>query len=390
MNRWFALSLAANLILAVGLLSSRVHPVPSMTVAPVVTLSKPGPAPSRTVVPVSAGGDWHSWIGPLRAAGVPARVLAGLVASDFESRWDDRQRELQRRYEKGDIDSDALAQAAADHDAEREKELRLVLGDEGFRQWDQEQMFRDLNVAGLDLSGTESGALYQLRKDMLAQRKQWEDAARRGDIDEAELAGQLASVQAQYDQKAKELLGDSRYTAMNTSPDPTVAELKRQVKGMNVSDDQMTALLQAQEEWNRQRARLTDDAPGYDDDMQALDRTRDAAFQKILGADGYAAYQKQQDAAYQTLKRYANAWQLAPGDVDYLYGAIRDYNRNVQGYRDRAKAMEAQGQAVDWDGVQKNIDVFSRQTEESLGFYLGTDRLSKMKQNDVFNFSFQD
>ncbi|HXF10104.1 MAG TPA: hypothetical protein VN625_04915, partial [Desulfuromonadaceae bacterium] len=166
-------------------------------------------------------------------------------------------------------------------------------------------------------------------------------------------------------------------------------ELKRQVKGMGLSDDQMTVLLQAQQKWSRQVGELNDDEPGYQSQMQAVEAARDEAFKKILGPDGYAAYEQRQDTAYQTLKHYANAWQLAPGDVDHVYKSIQNYNQSIQSYRDRAKAVEAQGQSVDWNGVQMNIDSFSQQTEQILGVYLGNDRLSKMEQNGIFSFPFQ-
>jgi len=336
-----------------------------------------------------ANPDWHSWLIQLRAAGVPNKVLAGLVMADFEDRWDQQQRELQRKFDNGDVDPDVLAAADADHASALDAEMRQALGEQGFRDWDRERTLRDFDFSGVNLSTSERDGLYQLRKDLSTKRKEFEDASRRGEIDEAELNAKLAAAQADYQQQMKTLLGDARYTALTTTPDPGIGDLKRQVRGLNVGDDQMTALMQAQQQWSHQRSQINDDAPGYETQMQALDKARDDAFQKILGPDGYAAYQKQQDASYLTLKHYANAWQLAPGDIDYLYGAIHNYNQNVQDYRDRARAMEAQGQVVDWDSVQKNIDSFSQQTEQTLSFYLGADRFSKIKQNDVFSFSVQ-
>ena len=320
---------------------------------------------------------------------MPDQILAGLVAADFEDRWENQQRELQRKYENGDIDADALAQAAAEHDAAEEADLRAALGDDGFRRWDREKVLREFNLASVNLSDTEKDRLYQLRKDMLKQRQDLQASARRGEIDEADLSEKLSATQSQYEQDSKALLGEQRYAAMNTGPDPAVANLRRQMKGLDVNDEQMSALVQAQQQWNQQRAQLNlnDDQPGYEDQLQALDAAREQAFQKILGPEGFAAYEKKQDPSYQALKHYANVWQLQDTDIDYLYGALRDYNRSVQDYQARASQLQSQGQDVDWDSVRKNIELFSQQTGKTLSYYLGDDRFKKLKQNELFNFS---
>ncbi|HXF10950.1 MAG TPA: hypothetical protein VN625_09205, partial [Desulfuromonadaceae bacterium] len=186
MNRWLTLSLAANLILVGVLLSSRrsaepaVSPVHLPTPTPAV--AKREPAPRDIPEPVS-GSDWHSWLGQIRAAGVPDKVMAGLMAADFEVRWDERQRELQRKYENGDVDSGALAQADADHDSALDAELRLALGDAGFRQWDEEKTLRDFHLTSLNLTASERDALYQLRKDLLTKQKELESASAKGEVD---------------------------------------------------------------------------------------------------------------------------------------------------------------------------------------------------------------
>ncbi|HXE42470.1 MAG TPA: hypothetical protein VN516_05550, partial [Candidatus Baltobacteraceae bacterium] len=355
MKLWFAISLALNFVLLGLFLFAARQNVPTIIAKVPVVSATTIPAHQKIsgqkIAPAQAKkNDWHSWLDELRAAGVPNKVLAGLVTADFEDRWEDQQCELQRKYENGDLDADALTQADAQHDAEREKELRLALGEQGFRQWDKDKMFRDFNVAAANLSESDRDALYDLRKDLLKQRQDLQDSMRKGEIDEADMSEKLSAAQTQYEQQAKSQLGDERYAALTAAPDPAIANLKRQVKGLNLNADQMTALLQAQQQWNQQQAQLNDNKPGYEEQVQAADSARDAAFQTILGADGFAQFQKQQDASYQTLKHYASAWQLKDKDVNYLYGAIQNYKQSVQEYRDKAKALEAQGQAVDWDG----------------------------------------
>lgn len=391
MKRWLAISVATNFLL-LGLFISATRQMQRPVTATGAksageNFGKENLSHSKIIS--AAQDNWRSWLGEIRSAGVPNKVMAQLVAADFENRWEDQQRELQRKYENGDVDADALTTADAQHDAKLDDEMRFALGEDGFRQWDKEKTLRDFNLAAANLSKTESDALYNLRKDLFRQRQDLQDASRKGEIDEADLTAKLSTLQTQYEQQAKTLLGDARYTALTAAPDPNIANLKREVKDLNVDDGQMTALLAAQQQWNQQRGQLNDDKPGYEDQLQATDAARDAAFQKILGTDAFAQMQKQQDPEYQTLTHYANAWQLNDSDINYVYSEMASYNSQVENYRDTADALEAQGRDVDWDGVQKNIQSFSQQTAQMLDSYLGADRFAKLKQNDVFNFSYQ-
>src|SRR5436309_1842477 len=127
MNRWLALSLTANLALVSLLLFARrtaTPPIHSSTTPPVAA-KRDLPA-NKTPSAPGAGSDWRSWLGQLRADGVPDKVMAGLVVADFENRWEAQQRELQRKFDNGDIDADVLAQADSDHASARDQELRLA------------------------------------------------------------------------------------------------------------------------------------------------------------------------------------------------------------------------------------------------------------------------
>src|SRR2546421_391522 len=111
MHRWLALSLAANLVLAGWLFFSRraTPPVVTFTNIPVARAHEPAVSLKPIAVAPRSVGDWRSWLDQLRLAGVPDKVLAGLATADFEGRWEDQQRELQRKYDNGDLDDDDLA-----------------------------------------------------------------------------------------------------------------------------------------------------------------------------------------------------------------------------------------------------------------------------------------
>src|SRR5207247_1162087 len=90
---------------------------------------------------------------------------------------------------------------------------------------------------------------------------------------------------------------------------------------------------------------------------------------------------KNQDTRYQTLQRYASAWNLNDDDINHLYSAVQFAQNSVRDYQQRAQEIEAKGQPVDWDAVQKILHDFSQQTDQTLQKYLGEERFSKLKQS---------
>src|ERR1043166_6187504 len=168
------------------------------------------------------------------------------------------------------------------------------------------------------------------------------------------------------------------------------ADLRRKLSGVTVTDGQLSAMTDAQRRWTKEQLELDQDAHGLDYDVkkQAIDAARDEEFRKALGADAFAQYEKQQDEEYRTLKHFATAWQLSDGDVEYLYHAIQTYHTQVRDYERRARALQQQGQAVDWKSVQADIQQYSQQAQKSLATDLGPERFNKMKRHE-FLFSMQ-
>lgn len=183
---------------------------PTMSAAPEPIPQATQASPSREM----AGPVWQQSLQQLRGAGVPNNVLAGLVVADFELRWQKQLREFEQRYQAGAADDYERARFEARRDDEQEKELRTALGDEGFRQWDKGNQLRDLDLDKLQLSSSETEALYQLRKDRARKDRALTEALRNGEIDEADHNEQQSAAQQEYDQRFKLLLGDERYQAL--------------------------------------------------------------------------------------------------------------------------------------------------------------------------------
>jgi len=392
----FRISLVLNAVLAGGLVIFTLHrPAPKKLPAPrpqpvaAAVSARPVSAPPVPARPApnhgTNGPDWQDWLQQLRDAGVPNNVLAGLVASDFENRWDKQRRAMERRYQRGELGGDWLARFELRHGEEQEKEMRAALGDEGFRQWDKENTLRDYDLDALNLSSSETDALYQLRKDLTRKQHDLDVARQNGELDGADYSEQQDALQKENDQQFKALLGDDRYAAMQNPDDG----MRRSLKDLSVSDTQSQAMLDAQTKWNKQRTELEEQAQAQgisaDDQLQALDAARDAEYRQILGADVFAELQKNQNSSYQMLKQNANVWQLSDSDIDYVYNALQGSQKAVSDYQHQSQMLQAQGQTVDWAKVQENIQLFSDQTEQSLKTYLGEDRFNKLKRNNLFN-----
>src|SRR5262245_20974065 len=229
MNRvtWQKLSVGLNLVLisAVILLVARRaggpdHSVP-ITEHPAAISNAPAPIASppnpRAISPVTnkiaAGSDCKHWIESLRAAGIPNRVLVKVVLADFEDRWQKREDELQQKYNRGEVDADAMSALQDEREREEEKELRAALGDDGYKEWDRERTLGSLNLRSIKVSAAETNSIYAMQKDLQRRFQELEQSRRKGDLDEADFAELQSKAQNNFDERLKALLGDDRYAA---------------------------------------------------------------------------------------------------------------------------------------------------------------------------------
>jgi hypothetical protein len=341
---------------------------------------------------VSAGeGSIQGWMPQLRSIGIPTPLLARLAAGDFEVRWEARRHELQRRCDRGEVDDTALGRFESQHDHERDSELRAVLGDEAFRQWDREDVVRRIVPDELKLSAAETDAVYQLKKSLVERRNAVTAYVQNGEIDQMECDQMQADAQSDYQRGLQAVLGDERYATLQGADMKAEAILRRDLLSLNATDAQLTTVLATQRQWNQTQAELdrqlqaggiTDVA--YRAKIQAADVARDDEYRRALGPNGFDDLQKVQNTQYQTLKRYATAWELSDGDVDYLYRSLQTYQKNLADIQSRAQAMAQQGQPIDGLAMRQNLQQVSQQTLDGLRSYLGNERFNKLVQNDAF------
>lgn len=368
--------------------NAAVNPAPTTNEAPVLVTQPKRESKAPNYSEIASSSDRRRWlVDQLRAAGVPNDVLARVVMSDLEDAW-------QKRFEQFRGNADGMAALQQEQERDEEAQMRAALGEEGFRQWDQGKMLKEANLGNIALTAGETNAVYDLKKKL--QQRHWdlEQARLKGEMDDAQVNDAYNKAYADFNQQMKTLLGDDRYAKSQSTDEGTAsANLRQDLAKANPSDSQFQDLLKAQQQWNDRRAVLDQqfqNDPGsadYATQVKALDDARDQEYQRVLGTNVFDALQKDQDGGYAKMKKYQSLWGLDDSKVDYVYDALKYYDKNVQDYQARAHALEAQGQNVDWDAVNRNLQQFTQQTQQALQNYLGQDTFGKMQRNAVFQFT---
>jgi hypothetical protein len=335
---------------------------------------------------MASASDRQRWIvDQLRAAGVPNDVLARVVLSDLESAWD-------KRFEEFHGDADAMTALAQERERDEEAKMRAALGEEGFKLWDQNKLLREANIGKIPLTPSETDAIYDLKKKLQQRQRDLEQARLNGEMDGAQIDDAYNKAYSEFNQDMKTLLGDDRY-AKSQGQDDGSSSLQGNLAKVNPSDAQFQELLKAQQQLNERRSELDkqfqDDpsSPAYAEQLKALNDSRDQEYQRVLGTNVFDTLQKEQDSAYSSMKKYENLWGLDDNKIDYVYGALKYYEKSVQDYQAQARALEAQGQNVDWEAVNKKLKEFAQQTQQSLRSSLGQDSFDKLQRNGIFQFN---
>ena len=391
-------SLVLNVALAVTVVVLLLHrseraPAPSAREAGPAIGTNPAPVFTRQPSPpqytdIASASDRRQWMDQLRAAGVPNRILARVVLADLEERW-------QRRFEEGALkhpgDPDAMAALHQEQEKDTEAEMRAALGEDGFRQWDQENMLREANIGKIPLTASETNSIYDLKKKLQQRVRELDQARLSGDMDDAQINDASDKAYSEFNQQLKALLGEDRYAESQGSGDgAAVANLRQDLAKVNPSDSQFQDLLKAQQQLNERRSELDkqfQDNPSsadYAEQVAALNDARDQEYQRVLGTNVFDTLQKQQDIGYSRMKKYENLWGLDDTKVDSVYGTLKYYEKSVQDYQAQARALEARGQTVDWNAVNKNLQQFALQTQQALQNYLGQDSFNQMQRNGIF------
>jgi hypothetical protein len=358
----------------VGLESTRVRSSPPLT------------SSSGTPLP----GETRNWVDALRTAGAPTEVIAKLVQLQFEDHWQSRLAAVQEKLARGAAPDQAGNALLREHDSALRQELRAALGEEAFEAWDIEHTLANLNLGRVELTPDEAERVYAMRRQTLAQLHALEQSRRDGIIDEAQLREQQRQAQASFNEQVNAVLGEDRFQAIQGND--RAALLRQQLQTLNPTAAQFAQLLDAQKRWSDQQTALQRQlqenkiaGTDYDAQLQALDAAQEREYRRVLGNDGYEAYQREQDTRYQMMKQNAAAWQLEPQQIDYVFRAIKSYEAVVLNYQ-QAQAVAGEGTGIDSAAVNNQLRQLTEQTAQTIKAYVGADRFARMQQNGVFPF----
>ena len=171
--------------------------------------------------------------------------------------------------------------------------------------------------------------------------------------------------------------------------DPTTVVL-REYAALNPTPNQANAAAQVEAAYRSQQDALAQqlnqnpsDAATITAQLKALNDAENERLRQIFGAAAYDKMKLQSDPTYQTLTRYAQAWNLQDSEVQSTYQAIHDFQTTAENIRSAAEMSQAEGQPVNWREVNAQIEKAQQQTETSLQSVIGDERLRRLRQNGV-------
>ncbi|HEU5078748.1 MAG TPA: hypothetical protein VFT72_06025 [Opitutaceae bacterium] len=327
----------------------------------------------------------------LREMGVPNHILAQVVLANLDAEWTKHAAEVTIKTHG---DSDTMAALQLDIDKSLDSEMRAALGEEGFRQWDRDNMMREANAGNVAFTASEAESAYGLWKKYQARELALKEARVKRTMDEADVAEAQGAALAEFNQQMKGLLGDERYArSQQTDPDTAAAGLREEFAQANPNESQFQDLLKTQKQLNEQRAALenqfqTDKSSMvYTAQLKALEDARDREYERVLGPQVFDTLQKTKDPGYNQMKKNQALWGLDDRSIDGVYGTVQYYQKTVQEYEAQTHAREAQGQSVNWDAVNQSLEQFTEQTRQSLRRDLGEERFNQLDRNNVFRFN---
>lgn len=326
-------------------------------------------------------------VGQLRAMGVPNKVLARIVLADLDWAWNKRGGEVSLQTHG---DPDTLAALKLENAMSLDAHMRAALGEEGFLQWDRENMLREANSGGLSFTPEESDGAYALWKNLQRRELELRRSRLKAELDEVELGAAFGEAVAEFEREMKRLLGEERYAKARQIDEG--AHFRAGLAHANLNDAQFRELLETQKQWNELRFRIErqfrDDpsAAAYAEQLSVLDEARDQEYRRVLGDAVFETFEKEQHPGYALMTKHAGLWGLDAGKIDTVYGSIRYYEKTVQDYQAQARAIELQGQTVDWEGINQNLRQFADQTQQAVRNLVGQDSFERMQRNGVLQF----
>jgi hypothetical protein len=397
MSSGFRISIGANLVLLalVGLLLWRGHPPTPATVQFAAKSTRPSSHIQRSdddLQPPATGAQLTpAAIAELKRAGFSSDAIAESLIDDHTFRYDKRVRALQKKYAPKPVPRREMLAVAREGEAERIRELKAAMSEDGYRAWDREKTLSRVTMGRIRMTADESERVYQLQKAFEDRDRALKMAQEDGTTDPATAQAEYDQAQKQLDHDMEALLGKDRTTSMHGASDP-VADVARRFQDLNPSPEQAQAVIQAESDVHAREAalvqRLKDDpgeAANLAAELKALTDSREQSLRQIFGSDSYDNAKRENDTTYQKLTQYASAWNLADSQIQPVYDAVSAYHDQADRMRMAAEMSEAAGRPVNWRDVNVAITQSRLQTESALVNLIGGEQVHRLQENGVLD-----
>lgn len=397
-------SVAANvaLLAVVGTLLLWRRPPTDVTPAAGWRYSQSGGRPREHAQrPAAKGALTPDAVAALERVGVAPETIAAVVIEDFERHSNERLGEWERHYAPKLLPQRELTTFFRRKEIEREAALRAALGEDGYRAWDRQQTLEELNYARLPgdplpMSADEAEKAVRLQKDFDEKTKALQMAMEDGVADPADGRTLLAQARQALDAGLEQLLGEDRFADLRGHLDSTghldaLAETYQNLGDLAPSAAQARAAMAAEARFRTAESELAQKLAANQADADAaatalgrIAAERDQAYRDVFGAEAYDRFKLAHDEAYQTLTRYAAAWNLDASEVQQVYRSLNAFEADASQMRTAARLRQQAGQHVDWDAVDATIERAKQQALSAVGATVGTETLRRMQANGLF------
>ena len=403
MSSAFRLSIGINLALAgiVAVLLWRGQAsAPSPVAPPARTISlrpeppKPGALAEAIPSKLTEAKPNLAALASLEQLGISREILVNALLENFNRRASLKVVALQKKYAPKAVPDREYRDLSRQSDVERMRELKEALGEEGYQAWDKEQTLRELNRARppgdeSPMSPEEAEQAYRLQKEFDQNTKELQLAMEDGLADKADVGTLQARAQETLDRALEKLLGPKRFNEIRGNTEPAT-EVYRTFGDLNPTPEQAKAVLQAEGDYRVREATLTKrlnenstDAVNVAAELKAMADAREQTYRQLFGAEAYDRFKVEHDPTYQTLKQYADAWNLNGDEVQQVYHSVNAFQQQAEHLRAAAALNLESGQKVDWKVVNAGIEQARQQTERGLQSTIGPERLRRLKQNGL-------
>ncbi|ACB75402.1 hypothetical protein [Opitutus terrae] len=333
-------------------------------------------------------------IAELEQRGIARDTLVNVVLEEFNRRSTQRLAALQRRYAPRLVPDREIREWSRALEAERIRELQAAFGEDGYRAWDEAQTLRELNRARppgdeLAMTADEAEQAYRLQKEFEDKSRELQILMEDGAADRADVGTLQAQAQQTLDRGLEQLLGKQRLDELRGTTDPTTA-VYREFGDLNPTAGQAAAVVQTEAAYREREAALARQLTGNPPEaaklaaeLAASNAAREEDLRRIFGAEAYDNLKRQNDPAYQTLKQYAEAWELKDQEVESVYTNLAAFLDQAARTRSAAEMSETAGQRVNWREIDATIEQARQQTEAGLANLIGPERLRRLKQNGL-------